>query len=93
MAVAPGNYRVLLVALENGDEKACKTASETFPVSFKRMVPDADGGVNLYVAEAYDDNGKNRYVPFPDYLVRADVAAKYLPVEKRAGISMEDWMK
>ena len=89
VAVSPGTYRVLLVALEDGGENARKTASASFPVSFKRMLPDPDGGVDLYVAEAFNDDGKNRYVPFPDYLVRADVAAKYLPAEKRAGVSMD----
>lgn len=89
VAVVPGTYRVLFVAFENGGKSARRTVSGTFPVSFRRMVPDADDGVNLFVAEAFDDGGKNRYIPIPDYLVRADVAAKYLPAEKRSGIVMD----
>ena len=42
----------------------------------------------MVVSEAFGDNGKNRYVPVPDYLVRADIAAKYLPTDLRNGVTL-----
>ena len=86
-AVEPGKYRVVIDAYEvEGSHK--KTASTELKISLKKMVPAFEDGTNLVVSEAFDDNGKNRYVPVPDYLVRANFAVKYLPVEKRRGVTL-----
>ncbi len=86
--VNPGNYTVQIVAYENGGDYAIEKKIAEFKVSMKRMVPSEDDRL-LYIAEAEDDNGKNRYVPFADFLVKADLRAKYLPVEKRSGVTLD----
>ncbi|WP_198514829.1 LamG-like jellyroll fold domain-containing protein [Hallerella succinigenes] len=86
-AVEPGKYRVVIDAYEvEGSHK--KTASTELKISLKKMVPAFEDGTNLVVSEAFDDNGKNRYVPVPDYLVRTDIAAKYLPTDLRNGVTL-----
>ena len=86
-AVEPGKYRIVIDASEaEGTRK--KTKSSNITVSLKKMVPASGDGVNLVVSEAFSDNGKNRYIPIPDYLVRADIAAKYLPTDLRNGVSI-----
>ena len=86
-AVEPGKYRIVIDASET-DENRKKTKSSDITVSLKKMVPASGDGVNLVVSEAFGDNGKNRYVPVPDYLVRADIAAKYLPTDLRNGVTL-----
>lgn len=86
-AVEPGKYRIVIDASET-DENRKKTKSSDITVSLKKMVPASGDGVKLVVSEAFDDNGKNRYVPVPDYLVRADIAAKYLPTDLRNGVTL-----
>lgn len=86
-AVEPGKYRVVIDASEaEGARK--KTKSSDITASLKKMFPASCDGVNLVVSEAFGDNGKNRYVPVPDYLVRADIAAKYLPTDLRNGVTL-----
>ena len=86
-AVEPGKYRIVIDASEvDGIRK--KTKSSDIAVSLKKMIPASGDGVNLVVSEAFGDNGKNRYVPVPDYLVRADIAAKYLPTDLRNGVTL-----
>lgn len=87
-AVDPGTYKVVITAYEVGENGKVKTAETNVKVSLREMVPDSASAVNLVVSEAFDDNGKHRYVPVPDYLVRADIAAKYLSPEKRRGVAL-----
>ncbi len=87
--VKPGTYRAVLSASEAGEKGREKSRSASFDVSLRKMLRDSSNAVNLVVAEAFDDEGKHRYVPVPDYLVRADIAAKYLPREKRQGVSLD----
>ena len=87
--VKPGTYRAVLSASEAGEKGREKSRSAGFEVSLRKMIRDSSNAVNLVVAEAFDDEGRHRYVPVPDYLVRADIAAKYLPREKRQGVSLD----
>ena len=87
--VKPGTYRAVFSASEAGEKGRKKSRSASFDVSLRKMIRDSSNAVNLVVAEAFDDEGKHRYVPVPDYLVRADIAAKYLPREKRLGVSLD----
>ena len=87
--IKPGTYRAVLSASEAGEKGREKSRSASFEVSLRKMIRDSSNAVNLVVAEAFDDEGKHRYVPVPDYLVRADIAAKYLPREKRQGVSLD----
>ena len=87
--IKPGTYRAVLSASEAGEKGREKSRSASFDVSLRKMLRDSSNAVNLVVAEAFDDEGKHRYVPVPDYLVRADIAAKYLPREKRQGVSLD----
>ncbi len=87
--VKPGTYRAVLSASEAGEKGREKSRSASFDVSLRKMLRDSSNAVNLVVAEAFDDEGKYRYVPVPDYLVRADIVAKYLPREKRQGVSLD----
>ena len=87
--VKPGTYRAVLSASDAGEKARKKSRSASFDVSLRKMLRDSSNAVNLVVAEAFDDEGRHRYVPVPDYLVRADIAAKYLPREKRQGVSLD----
>ena len=85
--VEPGRFSVVVSAHEIGKEDSIKFKSSSFKLSLKTMLPDPSKNVNLLVAEAFEDNGKNRYIPIADYLVRADVTAKYLPKENKYDIN------
>ena len=86
--VEPGRFSVVVSAHEIGKEDSIKFKTSSFALSLKTMLPDPSKKVNLLVAEAFDDNGKNRYIPIADYLVRADLTAKYLPKENREEVNI-----
>ncbi|MBO5950155.1 MAG: hypothetical protein J6Q11_05545 [Fibrobacteraceae bacterium] len=86
--VEPGRFSVVVSAHEIGKEDSTKFKTSSFALSLKTMLPDPSKSVNLLVAEAFDDNGKNRYIPIADYLVRADLTAKYLPKENREEVNI-----
>ena len=87
--VEPGRFSVVVSAHEIGKEDSIKFKSSSFALSLKTMLPDPSKSVNLLVAEAFEDNGKNRYIPIADYLVRADLTAKYLPKENREEVNID----
>ena len=87
--VEPGRFSVVVSAHEIGKEDSIKFKSSSFKLSLKTMLPDPSKKLNLLVAEAFEDNGKNRYIPIADYLVRADLTAKYLPKENREEVNID----
>ena len=87
--VEPGRFSVVVSAHEIGKEDSIKFKTSSFALSLKTMLPDPSKKVNLLVAEAFEDNGKNRYIPIADYLVRADLTAKYLPKENREEVNID----
>lgn len=86
-AVREGAYVAKIVAWDLNGLRKEKTSK--FDISLRKMVPDILNGVGLTVSEAKLDGEKNRYVPVPDYLIRTDIAAKYLPEEAQKGVSLD----
>ena len=93
--VAPvsGTYKVIIEANEVGTS-VVKSATSHFNVRYASSLvnmetrPGDSSAPQLYIAEAFrDDDGKNRYIPVADYLVRAELGGKYLPKYIRDSLS------
>ena len=93
--VAPvsGTYKVIIEANEVGTS-VVKSATSHFNVRYASSLvnmetrPGDSSAPQLYIAEAFrDDDGKNRYIPEADYLVRAELGGKYLPKYIRDSLS------
>lgn len=92
-AVTPGTYYIEILAQEVGTKQKIVKNSNSFEVSNKAMIFESSISTDFLISEAENDNGKNRYIPVADYLLKTDFKAKYLPKEKRECVVLDASIK